>query len=149
MPVVTIPLTQVAFRWVLGSEACVAEVTYAYFGGPMFICQDGPVILALAPGVLNLVPILWLRSHSPKTRVAAATATVLGALRLLVPAVAVVSSWPTNEYATGFLLPADFPNENSPVVEVVAGAGISLWLMGLIAMAVLARVDLHRNHAAR
>jgi hypothetical protein len=116
-----------------------------YFGGDYY-CRPLPVVLALAPGLLNLIPIFWLRSTSPKTRFAAAVATILGALRLAVPVIAVfagavnteVAEGPRADISTAVLMPV-FPNNNSFGVTVVS---LVLWLATFVAIAVIARLDI-------
>ena len=82
-PVVTVPATLVLTDLILHTNAC--QVTPEFFIGGEASCQPGPVLAALLPGLLNLAPILWLRSSESKTRFAAIAATTIGAVRLIVP----------------------------------------------------------------
>jgi hypothetical protein len=133
-PIVTVPSTWALTTVVIGTNACNPIVEpFTLFGGPSgYSCEVGPLLTALAPGLLNLAPILWLRSRNLKTRVAAITATILGAVRLAFPAVAMVviasdhsvnasslGALPCNGGCTyvlsSWLLPA-FPNSGTFVI---------------------------------
>src|SRR5579871_6060099 len=60
--------------------------------GPEIRCTRGAALLTLAPGVLNLVPALWLLSRRRRVRLAGLGATVLGALRMIVPGALILAS---------------------------------------------------------
>jgi hypothetical protein len=155
VPVVTVPLTLWLTGLMIKTDACVSQA--AFIGGEA-VCQPGPLLLALAPGLLNLAPILWLWSHDPKTRFAAITATILGGLRLIVPALAVVATAQSDACLmagqegclvySGITQPGDYihwglapamPNSES---LFVLGLSFSLWLVTLIAIPVIAKRDL-------
>ena len=86
-PIVTVPLTQFAAAAIIGS--CTLQEGFI---GATWSCPTGPVLLALSPGLLNLVPVFRLFSRDPTTRGAAVAATILGGLRLLVPVVNVLAT---------------------------------------------------------
>jgi hypothetical protein len=90
IPIVTGPVTNfLKDRVIYHSGLC--SVTPGFFGA-YASCSTVVLLLLLSPGLLNLVPLWWLRSTHPKLRAAALWATVLGALRLIVPAIAVIAS---------------------------------------------------------
>ena len=101
------------------------------------ICPDGSVLAASSPGLLNLVPLLWLLSNRLQTRRAAITASALGSLRFLIPAVGVLAVVPPSDYgsvAHGFTVitpgtPWSFPNSWNPIPIVSA----VLWAATLVA----------------
>ncbi len=101
IPIVTVPLTGFLAEPVeFHSGLC--SVTPSFFGA-YATCSPGVLLLLLSPGLLNLVPLWWLRSTQPKLRAAGLWATVLGALRLIVPAAAVIASPNDNPVHSGGL----------------------------------------------
>lgn len=111
--------------------------------GGDYWCQPLPIALALTPGILNLVPIGWLLSHDPKTRVAALVAMVLGALRLIVPLIALLVGLRATPFAPGprvgvgvSMINPSYPNDLG-----VVGLSILLWVMTFVAIVVIARIE--------
>jgi len=114
-PIVTIPLTMLAtgsllpssgpyntYDDVLAAAAAdhICQVTISgsnIFGqvGAQATCSDWLVMAALAPGLLNLLPVVWLMSRKPETQVAAALASILGAARFIIPMAAVLTVAPS------------------------------------------------------
>ena len=91
LPVVTVPVTKV-FAGVLGSSGeCfnIGNPNTNWLG--TFVCPKDKMVLLLAPGVLNLVPALWLLAASKRARRVGAIATGIGALRLGLPVWGVAS----------------------------------------------------------
>jgi hypothetical protein len=87
VPLVTVPWSSALVEGLQGEGSC-------YWKGGNVVCPVRVAVLTLAPGLLNLVPLVWLASPHPRVRRAALLATVLGASRLLVPIVVyVLSSW--------------------------------------------------------
>src|SRR5947209_7626701 len=71
------------------------------------VCPDGYVLAALSPGLLNLVPLLWLLSRRVEIRRAAIIASILGGLRFVIPSLAVLTLAPPSDYghvARGFTI---------------------------------------------
>ena len=142
IPVVTVTLTLITMDQISHTDACVGG---GFIGGDYW-CQPVPVALSLTPGILNLVPIVWLWSKNPKTRLAASVATILGAVRLVVPLMFVFAGMVTTDFAegaqvvigTGPFEPV-FPNNNSLEPLLVS---IMLWLATFVAIAVIASVHL-------
>jgi hypothetical protein len=57
-------------------------------------CPTPLAVIALAPGLIGLVTLLWLRSASNVVREAAVVATVLALLRILAPSVHMLATGP-------------------------------------------------------
>lgn len=96
------------------------------------VCPDGYVLGVLSPGLLNLVPILWLLSSRLQTRRAAIVASALGGLRFLIPVAGVLAVVPPSDYGSvshGFTVitagtPWPFPNSWNaiPLISLVLWA---------------------------
>jgi len=100
-------------------------------------CPVGITLIALAPGLLNLVPIWWLRASDTRTRSAAKWASVLGGLRLVMPAIAVMLSGSSGAIvATGII--GTFPNAGSQAVLVIS---LLLWLSTFPVLWGISRID--------
>jgi hypothetical protein len=124
VPIVTIPLTAVMTDRIAFGIRGACEVIPSFFGA-YANCPGGVILLMLTPGLLNLVPLLWLRSVHRKTRAAATWASSLGALRLLVPAIAVLVS-PAGASVSGGFMWTGFPNAGyGPSFELIS---LGLWL---------------------
>jgi hypothetical protein len=136
-PIITIPATWLLTGLVMSSGACVTQTTGGFIASVFVVCQDSALLFALAPGVLNLLPIFWLRSSNRRTRTAAIAASALGLARLVVPAGALILAGPTEEFGTWFSNFPSFPSENSGAVFAI---GACLWSAGVIAMAILSRL---------
>ena len=133
LPIITVPAT----LWLTppgGPLGVCRNVERDFIGGSAF-CPTGSLLLALSPGLLNLVPILWLSSRNQETRRAALAATILGGLRLVVPAVAVLASSTDgyNRIIWGFTAG---PNSDSPDVSMI---GVFLWVVTLVTLVVMRR----------
>jgi len=149
IPFVTVPLTRALTSSLVGTDACIPiAITSGYpvpgTGGETWSCPAGFVLLTLAPGLLNFVPILWLRSRIAKTRLAAVVATILGGIRLMVPAAAVlIAPVPAHTlsvppgprgYVGEYLFLEPFPNNVSFVTGAQnfgLGSGVVLISVGL------------------
>ena len=154
-PLATLPLTAVLMNSILGTSAC----DQSQVGGSS--CQTGPVLIALAPGLVNLVPVIWLWSQNARMRLAAITATILGALRFAFPAVALVATAGNSgfgaatscsggcSYIVGGWFVPNFPGNGTYQVgpegdyivanfDIVA-ISLLLWLLTLIVMFALVR----------
>lgn len=113
------------------------------------VCPDGYVLAALSPGLLNLVPILWLLSKSLQTRRVAIIASALGGVRVLVPVVGVLAVVPSSDSGTvahGFTVltpgtPWSFPNSWNaiPVISAV------LWAATLVAYLVIRSISRRKS----
>jgi len=138
IPIVTVPLTNVlGDRAEYHSGFCSVNAgNYLLPGlGVYASCSTGLLLLLLSPGLLNLVPLWWLRSTHPKLRAAALWATVLGALRLIVPATAVIASPVDNpvDAVSGLFGPSDF-------VLSILTVSLVLWLATIPAIWIVGRL---------
>jgi hypothetical protein len=142
IPFITVPLTLAITSMIIGTGACVPldqGIDYEILS-----CNAASILLALAPGLLNLGTLLWLRSGSSKTRLAAIVATILGGLRLLVPVVGAFTQASPDfvprpppglrGYVLNAYLNSPAPDNSAGYVTVV---GIGLWLATFIAIALL------------
>jgi hypothetical protein len=136
IPVVTVSLTLALTVQITHSDACVGV---GWMGGDYW-CEPGPTALALAPGILNLVPIVGLLSRNPKTRLAALVAAILGAFRLALPLVALLMGASSTPYAPGprVDIGVSMINPSFPNGLVVLGLSILLWLATFVAIALIA-----------
>ncbi len=91
IPLVTVPSTAAITDRIAYGLPGACQLTPGFFGATAE-CPQATILLMLTPGLLNLVPALWLRSHHSKMRLAASWASTLGAVRLIVPAAAVLTS---------------------------------------------------------
>jgi hypothetical protein len=124
IPVVTIPVTAVLTDRIAYGIPGACQVTPGFFGA-VPECPRTAILLMLTPGLLNLVPLWWLLSRDPKTRLAALAAGSLGLLRLVVPATAVLASQDGAQTIGSFLW-TGFPNAGyGPPFALL---GIALWL---------------------
>jgi hypothetical protein len=122
IPVVTVPLTGfLEDRVKYHSGLC--SVTPGFFGA-YASCSIGVLLLLLSPGLLNLVPLWWLRSTHPKLKAAALCATGLGALRLIVPVAAVIASPDDNPVSA-----SPGPLGPSELVLAILAINLVLWIM--------------------
>jgi hypothetical protein len=102
IPVVTVPATMWLLNLLVDSNVCI-PVTPTGFS-PLqrgSYCPVSLALVALTPGLLNLVPATRLRAPQPRARSAATVATVLGSIRLVAPAVVLLTSWPQVLVETG------------------------------------------------
>jgi hypothetical protein len=127
-PLLTVPLTQGATQSLVNTDAC-ANIQLDFIGGSAS-CQTTSLVIALAPGLINLAPLLWGLSKDLRTRKVALLAGILGAVRLVMPAAALLASGPTSKISWGFL--QAYPNDQG-----VVGASIFLWLVSLVALIVV------------
>lgn len=119
-------------------------------------CPDAYVLAALSPGLLNLVPLLWLLSNRLQTRRAAIIASALGSLRFLIPALGVLAVVPPSEYGTvahGFTVitpgsPWSFPNSWNPIPVVSAALWAATFVAYLVNRSISRRKSVPRVSAA-
>src|SRR5260370_2995068 len=83
LPVITVPLTLVLTEEILSTGACHYAAPSLMPGGAS--CQVDAILGALTPGLLNLVPALWLFASNLKTRLSAILATIPRMVRLAAP----------------------------------------------------------------
>lgn len=138
VPVLTVPLTHLAWIDLVGSGACarLGSTGRSIASQTLWGCPLDRGLVALGPGILNLVPALWLVSYRPRVRAAAITASVLGAIRLIVPAAnyAAVTLHGAANITQGFT--GTFPL--GAAGGAVSGASLLLWLLSALAVPVFA-----------
>src|SRR6266567_607357 len=105
-PIATVPATLVLTNSIVSEQHSPCQVIPGFFSA-VAICPKWAILLTLAPGLLNLVPIVFLVSRDRWTRLAATVATALGGLRLLVPVIAVVAMSSTIDLSVGPLGTSD------------------------------------------
>ena len=127
-PLVTVPATQAWTAGIAQSDACT--VSRDFLGGAA-LCPTETLAMALAPGLINLVPALWL-PFGRAVRKTAVVATALGLARFLVPLAALLTSGPDASVSWGFF--PVYPNEPSILV-----ASVGLWLISVLALVLFAR----------
>lgn len=147
-PLATVILTLLITDRITHTDMCVSR------GGNWFVadywCPPVPIALALSPGVLNLIPILWLRSADPKTRLAAVVGLILGALRLVLPVIGVFAGAANTDFAPGPQVEVGpgFPNGSlNPWFPFVVS--LPLWLATFVAIAVIGKRHLDEGNQAR
>jgi hypothetical protein len=140
IPLVTVPATW----WLLGrlvdGRACVdlgptGPASWTWSSS----CPVAFALATLAPGLLNLVPALGLRSPQPRARTAATVATLLGAMRLLVPALLLLSSGPQVRVVWGFGPPVLHLFGPIPGNDPAMAVSPILWVVSVIALVWLGR----------
>jgi hypothetical protein len=142
-PFITVPLTWAISWGVITWGTNLGICTYhRFFWFGEATCPVGITLAALAPGLANLVPILWLGRKDSKTRAAAWSASVLGGLRLIGPAIGILLTSPNATiYDSWFWPPAPdtFPAVPGPEATLYTVAlSICLWLFTFVAIAVIA-----------
>jgi hypothetical protein len=133
VPLITVPLT---LRLLGGLEGCTALL---HTPPPGYRCSTQAALLSLAPGLLNLLPALWLRSRDPSVRSAALLATALGAIRLAAPALMYLAQGTEVRIVNGIVW---LPNPNSTLVS------LGLWIVSLCAVAGLVGFTIGRRPSA-
>ncbi len=142
IPAVTVPLQQ-ALLWQEALPGVFAGTSNCQRSGEYWEaweCPVGDVLPTLLPGLLNLVPFLWLLSPVRRTRYAAAVAGTLGAVRVVVPAIIYVASGTT--VVVDPFLPTTY-------VDLSFEASWLLWGLSLVATLVFARLGRDSQHASR
>jgi len=87
------------------------------------------------PGLLNLIPLRWLRSKDPRTRIASIVGSCLGIVGLAASLIELHALGPTISWDFGFLLPNPPPPQQGDFAF-----GIVVWLSALIALLVIAKL---------
>jgi len=106
---------------------------------PAFVFLPSVVI----PGLLNLIPLWWLRAKDPRTRIAAIVGSLLGIAGLAGTLIALHSLGPTISWDFGFLLPTLPPTQQADFAF-----GTVVWLSSLIALLVIAKLPVVARRSA-
>ena len=105
---------------------------------PAFVFVPSVVI----PGLLNLIPLWWLRANDPRTRIAAIVGSLLGIAGLAGSLIALHSLGPTISWDFGLLAPTLPPTQ-----QAVFAFGTVAWLSSLIALLVIAKLPIAARHS--
>jgi hypothetical protein len=89
----------------------------------------------VVPGLLNLIPLWWLRAKDPRTLIGASVGSLLGIAGLAGSLIALHSLGPTISWDFGFLLP-NLP----PTQQADLAFGTVVWLSSIIALLVIAKL---------
>ncbi|OGO49921.1 MAG: hypothetical protein A2148_07755 [Chloroflexi bacterium RBG_16_68_14] len=128
VPALTVPL-QIAYLDRVADGTCT-EVPSANID-IVWTCSTVDVLPTLLPGLLNVVPLLWLVSSRGDVRCAALAAAVFGAVRLLVPALFWLAEGDDVTLIGSYQFPPATPYNASLVV------GPFLWFLTLASGAAL------------
>lgn len=113
----------------------------AYFGNGGADCPASVFLPSvLIPGLLNLIPLWWLRARDPRTRLAAIVGSCLGIVGLAASLIELHALGPTISWDFGFLLPTLPPTQ-----EAGLAFGTVVWLSTFIALLVIAKLPLNRT----
>lgn len=157
-PIVTVPLTLQLTSVVFGTGACTYVDHSGWFVPAGDIdCASWAVMLALTPGLLNLVALFSLRSKTRRVRIAGAVASGLAVARLLVPLIGVLTasgqagrltlSLGRSHFSYDyFAMTPPYPGEGSPIGGGLLLASFCLWICTWIAL-VRFRVAFRRDGA--
>jgi hypothetical protein len=139
IPFVTVPLSYSAWAELLSNQACV-ELSPAANRLTVsdWSCTPQQVLLVHAPGLLNLVPGLWLFSHQRRVRLAALLATGLGAIRWIAPVVLLILAWPRKNVRIANLLGVVPPDS-------VLLLSLALWGLSIVVFGVYGVVTRERD----
>jgi hypothetical protein len=135
IPVVEGPATYL----IAGSNAFdrSCHVSFGWFSGGSD-CPTGVFLPSVVvPGLLNFVPLWWLRKPGLRVRVAAVVATMTGIIGFVASIVVLYSLGPTTSWDFGFLLPNLPPHQAADL-----GFGAVVWMTAVIALLVIAKLPL-------
>lgn len=131
IPLLTVPLTIMLAGQVLQSSQCTITFVGSFEEPERALCTDRPVLMSLLPGLLNLGPIVWLVLPGDDImRRNAIVAGSLGAVRLLVPMLGVLTTGPSPG-RTVLVSGLVFVYPNSDYLPVV-GVSILLWIICVV-----------------
>lgn len=110
-----------------------------YFGNGGADCPASVFLPSIViPGLLNLIPLWWLRSKDPRTRIAAIVGSCLGIVGLAASLIEWHALGSTISWDFGFLLPTLPPTQQAGLAF-----GTVIWLSTLIALLVIAKLQLN------
>lgn len=143
LPLVAGPATYLIAAANTHDQSCQVYAGYVGGGG-----SDCPVSVYLPsvvlPGLLNLVPMWWLRNANGRRLIAAAVASALGLAGFAVSVVVLYSLGPTVSWNFGFLIPVLPPQQERDL-----GFGLVLWLLAIIALLVIAKLPVRAGQSGR
>ncbi len=147
IPVITVPISAILFSALAGYHegpdvGLPADRAPGWFGTLQYSEAVPTAIVFTLPGLLNLVPLMWIFSNQSRARIAGLTAGLLGALRLAIPALVLTFGYervtnpdgvPYFKFVTGFGL-------SDPYVGVWFFGALA-WLVTLLVWAVFGRIS--------
>ncbi len=131
-PIVTVPLSAILFS-VLAGYHSPGEVglpdrsEHGWFGTTYEYAEVLPTLIAFAlPGLLNLVPFLWVSSTRPRVLAAGIVAGLLGIVRFSIPVIVLMLSFDrvTNPGGTAYF---EFP------LGIGSLSKVEVWFFGALA----------------
>jgi hypothetical protein len=147
VPFFTLPLQSRLLASLVASDACIALGSRApspvvpatapvtiwvppiLVGAPLdqaWICPPPAALATLVPGLTNLLPLLSLRQSCVRARAAAGLATLLGAARVVVPALFYLTDSPGGFVLGSYQLPPTMAGDGS------SNASLLLWCLSLL-----------------
>jgi len=113
--------------------------TYETWSGIMSGGAECPAVVfapsVVIPGLLNLIPLWWLRAKDARTRLAAIVGSFLGVAGLAASLDVLHSLGPTISWNFGFLLPTPTPPQQADLA-----VGTVIWLATLITLLVIPKL---------
>src|ERR1700693_709751 len=135
VPIIAVPLASSLFD---SEVRATCQITPDFIFGYTAECPVSALVPSvLIPGLLNLVPLRWLWTANPRTRIAAVVASALGAAGFVGGLWGLYVQGPTVEVNSGFVLP-DLP----PQGPYGLALGTAIWLLTLISLLVIAKLPL-------
>jgi hypothetical protein len=136
VPIIAVPLASFLFDSEVREPTC--QITPGFIFGYTAECPVSALVPSvLIPGLLNLVPLRWLWTANPRTRIAAVVASALGAAGLVGGLWDLFAQGPMVEVNSSFFLPA-LP----PQGPYGFALGMDIWLLTLISLLVIAKLPL-------
>jgi hypothetical protein len=144
IPVIAGPATYLIAGSSVNAHSCK---TWSNFLLPGVGGADCPAVVFLPsvviPGLLNLIPLWWLRAKDPRTHIAAIVGTLLGIAGLAGSFIALHSLGATISWDFGFLVPTLPPTQQADFAFATV-----VWLASLIALLVIAKLPVAARHSA-
>ncbi len=130
-PIVTVPLSIILFLLLAGYQEekdIFAQPSCILYCTPNdYLAVNGTIAAFALPGLVNLVPFVWVVSRNTRARLAGIVAGLLGLARLIIPAVLLILSFDrvTGDDGTSYFL------VSNPILPWTAHIGV--WLYGFLA----------------
>ena len=132
IPIVALPVALILAGWEVRRPSCQIY----FFVGATAECPVSTLMPSVViPGLLNLVPMRWLWTTDPRTRIAAIAASMLGVAGLVGSLWALIAQGPVVTIEYGL-----FPLALPPPGLSGAGFGTVIWVATLIALLVIAKL---------
>jgi hypothetical protein len=136
VPIIAVPLASSFFDSEVREPTC--QIAYEFIFGYTAECPVSALVPSLLiPGLLNLVPLCWLWTSNPRTRIAAVVASALGAAGLIGGLWDLFAQGPMVEVNSSF-----FPLALPPRGPYGFALATAIWLLTLISFLVIAKLPL-------